>query len=381
MLLLLFLWNAIACRTETASAPGTSEAPAVVYTCPMHPSVRMPAPGQCPICGMDLVPADDTASGEVVVSDEQRAAYGIRTEAVRREPMRVEVRAVGTVAYDERRLTDVVARVQGWVSAVEVSQIGDRVEKGTPLVSIASPELVAAQRELLITTTGTATGLQSEARDRLRLLGMPDAQIDAMLASGKPQDAVVLRAPTSGVVVEKDVVTGDEVTPGMRLFRIGDPSAVWIEAAVYASDLPAVRADMPASVSIEGRDDALAGTVRLVRPAIDPQTRTVGVRVELEHAPADLLPGLLATVTLAADRGERLTVPENAVLYAGERRVVFVDAGEGRLEPRDVTVGLRSAGRVEIVSGLGDNEIVVSSGVFLVASESRLRSPEHDHAR
>jgi Cu(I)/Ag(I) efflux system membrane fusion protein len=379
MLLLLFLWNAIGCRTETA--PETSEAPAVVHTCPMHPSVRMPAPGQCPICGMDLVPVDDSASGEVIVSDEQRATYGIRTEAARREPMRVEIRAVGTVAYDERRLTDVVARVQGWVSAVEVSQLGDRVEKGAPLVSISSPELVAAQRELLITSTGSATGLQSEARDRLRLLGMPDAQIDAMLASGKPNDVVVLRAPVSGVVVEKDVVSGDEVTPGMRLFRIGDPSAVWIEAAVYASDLPAVRADMPATVEIEGRDDTLAGTVRLVRPAIDPQTRTVGVRVELEHAPADLLPGLLATVTLAADRGERLTVPENAVLYAGERRVVFVDRGEGRLEPRDVTVGLRSGGRVEIVSGLEENDVVVSSGVFLVASESRLRAPGHDHAR
>ena len=380
MLLLLFLWNATGCRTETA-APETSEAPAVVYTCPMHPSVRMPAPGQCPICGMDLVPADDAASGEVIVSDEQRAAYGIRTEAVRREPMRVEVRAVGTVAYDERRLTDIVARVQGWVSAVEVSQIGERIEKGAPLVSITSPELVAAQRELLITTRGTSTGLQPEARDRLRLLGMQDAQIDAVLASGEPKDVVVLRAPSSGVVVEKDVVTGDEVTPGMRLFRIGDPSAVWIEASVYASDLAAVRADMPATVEIEGRDDVLAGTVRLVRPAIDPQTRTVGVRVELENATADLLPGLLATVTLAADRGERLTVPENAVLYAGERRVVFVDAGEGRLETRDVTVGLRSAGRVEIVSGLGENEVVVSSGVFLVASESRLRAPEHDHAR
>jgi Cu(I)/Ag(I) efflux system membrane fusion protein len=196
MLLLLFLWNATGCRTETA-APETSEAPAVVYTCPMHPSVRMPAPGQCPICGMTLVPSDDAESGEVIVSDAQRTAYGISTEAARREPMRIEVRAVGTVAYDERRLTDVVARVQGWVSAVDVSQIGDRVEKGAPLVSIASPELVAAQRELLITTTGSATGLQSEARDRLRLLGMPDAQIDAMLASGQPKDVVVLRAPAS----------------------------------------------------------------------------------------------------------------------------------------------------------------------------------------
>ena len=376
MLLLLVLWNATGCRTETA--PETSEAQAVVYTCPMHPSVRMPAPGQCPICGMDLVAADDTASGGVVVSDEQRQTYGIRTEAARREPMRIEVRAVGTVAYDERRLTDVVARVQGWVSAVEVSQIGDRVEKGAPLVSISSPELVAAQRELLITTTGSATGLQTEARDRLRLLGMADAQIDSMLASGQPKDTVVLRAPASGVVIEKNVITGDEVTPGVRLFRIGDPSAVWIEAAVYASDLPAVRADMPASVAIEGRDDVLSGTVRLVRPAVDPQTRTVGVRVELDRAPVDLLPGLLATVTLAADRGERLTVPENAVLYAGERRVVFVDSGEGRLEPRDVTVGLRSGGRIEIVSGLEENEVVVSSGVFLVASESRLRSGGHD---
>ena len=378
MTFFFLLWFAPACTTQQAHE--ASEAAAAVYTCPMHPSVRMPTPGQCPICGMDLVPAGDATSGEVVVTDEQRTTYGIRTEAARREPMSVEIRAVGTVAYDERRLYDVVARVQGWVAAVDVSQVGDRVEKGAPLVSITSPELVAAQRELLITARGTATGLQPEARDRLRLLGMQDAQIDAVLASGEPKDAVVLKAPSSGVVVEKDVVTGDEVTPGMRLFRIGDPSAVWIEAAVYASDLAAVRAEMPATVEIEGRDGALAGTVRVVRPAIDPQTRTVGVRVELDDPVTDLLPGLLATVVLASDRGERLTVPENAVLYAGERRVVFVDAGEGRLAPKDVTVGLRSGGRVEIVSGLEENEVVVSSGVFLVASESRLRSPEASHA-
>jgi membrane fusion protein, copper/silver efflux system len=378
-LFLIVLWVASGCSSDPPHE--ATEAAAVVYTCPMHPSVRMPAPGQCPICGMDLVPATDAANGGVVVSDDQRATYGIRTEAVRREPMSVEVRAVGTVAYDERRLTDVVARVQGWVAAVDVSQVGDRVEKGAPLLSITSPELVAAQRELLITSKGTATGLQPEARDRLRLLGMHDTQIDAVLSSGQPKDPVVLRAPAAGVVVEKGVVTGDEVTPGMRLFRIGDPSAVWIEAAVYASDLAAVRVDMPAAVEIEGREGALAGTVRVVRPAIDPQTRTVGVRVELEDPPVLLLPGLLATVTLSADRGERLTVPENAVLYAGERRVVFVDAGEGRLEPKDVTVGLRSRGRVEIVSGLAENEVVVSSGVFLVASESRLRAPEGGDAR
>jgi Cu(I)/Ag(I) efflux system membrane fusion protein len=376
MTLFLLFWFAPGCTTERPQA--ASEATAAVYTCPMHPSVQMPTPGQCPICGMDLVPASDTASGEVVVTDEQRRTYGIRTEAARREPMSVEIRAVGTVAYDERRLSDVVARVQGWVTAVEVTQVGDRVEMGAPLVSITSPELVAAQRELLITT---ATGLRPEARDRLRLLGMQDAQIDAVLASGEPKDAVVLRSPSRGVVVEKDVVVGDEVVPGMRLFRIGDPSAVWIEAAVYASDLPAVRAEMPATVEIEGREGALAGRVRVVRPAIDPRTRTVGVRVELDDPATDLLPGLLATVVLGSDRGERLTVPENAVLYAGERRVVFVDTGEGRLEPRDVTVGLRSGGRVEILSGLDENEVVVSSGVFLVASESRLRSPEASHAR
>ncbi len=322
----------------------------------------------------DLVAASEAASGGVVVDEEQRQTYGIRTEPARRAPMAVEVRAVGSVAYDERRVVDVVSRVQGWVGSVDVAQVGDRVAKGAALLSLTSPELVAAQRELLIAAGGSGTGLQPEARDRLRILGMDDAQIGAMLASGEPKATVVLRAPVSGVVVEKEVREGDEVTPGARLFQIGDPAAVWIEAAVYASDVSAVRADMPASVEIEGRDEALPGTVRLVRAAVDPKTRTVGVRVELDDPGTELLPGLLATVRLTSDRGERLTVPETAVLYAGDRRVVFVDEGDGRLAQRDVTVGLRSGGRVEIVSGLSENEVVVSSGVFLVASESRLRS-------
>ncbi len=360
------------------------EAPAsdlAFYTCAMHPTVRLQAPGHCPICAMDLVAVTkaQVASGEILVDPTRQQQLGIRTALVARGALHPVVRALGRVAYDESAQVDVALKVAGWVTRLDANATGMRVAQGQALLSVYSPDLYAAEQDYLLARQGRAAddGLVRAARQRLSLWDLDDARIAALEQAGTAAKDTVITAPAGGLLIAKDVVQGAAVTPGQRLFRIAPTTQVWVLADILASDLPLVRVGQPATVSLSFVPGAtFAGTVDYLYPALDADTRSVRARVVIADPGERLRPDMFAEVTIAADLGEHLLVPRSAIIYTGPRRLVFIDLGEGRLRPVVVTLGQADADRVEVLAGLAEGARVVTSGTFLIAAESRIRSAE-----
>jgi Cu(I)/Ag(I) efflux system membrane fusion protein len=328
----------------------------------------------------------EPADGEVQIDTERRQRVGIRTARVERGPLAFDVRAVGRVTTDETALVDVSLKLRGWITKLEVDALGVHVRRGQVLFQFYAPELLATQQELLqalrsqaAAQGGTAPGrgdaLVRAARRRLALWDVAPADVEALVRRGEPLDALPIRAPASGYVIEKNVVEGAAVEPGARLYRIAPLSRVWIDAAVQEADLALVAVGQPARVGLHARPgEHFEASVAYVYPTLDVATRTGRIRIELENPGEKLLPDMYADVELRVERGERLLVPVSAVIYAGPRRVVFVDRGEGRLAPRTIEIGAGNGEVYEVLSGLEAGEMVVSSGTFLVAAESRLAS-------
>lgn len=358
------------------------------YTCSMHPSVRGEGPGTCPICSMDLTPVsrEELDTGVIRIDSQRRQEIGVRTARVAVEPVDVTIRAVGMVTWDETRLSAVSLKNEGWIGKLYVEETGQAVRRGQTLLTLYSPALLAAQEELLAVLESQraarataaperADYLVEAARRRLALWDLTPGQIDQIVASGKPVQYLPIYSPASGFVVEKNVVEGEAVKPGQTLFKIAGLDRVWVDAEVYESELPLVRLGQPAEVSfpyVPGK--SFRGTVDYIYPALQAGTRTAKVRVTLPNPGLELKPEMYANVVLTAHHGERLLVPEEAVIYAGTRRLVFVDLGEGRLQPREIEVGLKAGDAYEVLAGLTAGELVVTSGNFLIAAESRLKS-------
>lgn len=355
------------------------------YTCSMHPSVHQHTPGKCPICGMDLVPVtkEQQRLGVVTIPPARQQLIGVRTSPVVQAKMVQSLRAVGRLAYDESKLTDVNLKVRGWIVKLFVTNTGQRVERGQPLFTLYSPELYNAQQDFLLATRssvggvadgqGHNSGFAQAARQRLRLLDLSDAQIDEIAQRNQPLENVPFTARESGFVIEKDVVEGASVEPGMRLYRIASLDKVWIEADVYEADFARVRVGQQASVTLEylpGR--SYQARVAYVYPYLNAEARTGRVRLELINRKLELRPGMYANVQLQSDLGTKLQVPASAIVYTGPRRLVFVDLGEGRFRPQEVTVGAESQGMYEVISGLQAGDVVARSGVFLIAAEARI---------
>lgn len=354
------------------------------YTCSMHPSVQQPSPGKCPICGMDLTPVkqEDLDSGTIVVDEVRRQQIGVRTAAVERRNVSRQIRAVGQVKVDETRLSDVNLRMSGWVHRLHVEETGQRVKRGQVLFTLYSPELYAAEREYLTTLkrdrearSDTSSELTRASEQRLRLLGMSQAQIRELRRRGEAWENVPVVAPSTGYVIDKDVVEGGRIEAGTRVYRIADLSRLWVDAEVYEADLAQVKKGQPVSVQLPYvPGQSFEGKVDYIYPTLDGITRTGRVRVALDNPGLTLKPDMYADVELAVDLGERLVIPNSAVIYTGPRRLVFVDLGEGRLHPQEIEVGVRAGEYVEVTRGLEPGDVVVTSGNFLIAAESRIRS-------
>jgi membrane fusion protein, copper/silver efflux system len=327
---------------------------------------------------MDLVPIThgDLASGTVTVDEVRRQKIGVKTDVVKRAPFVVIVRTVGRIGYDETRLHDVTLKVPGFIRKLSANATGEPIKKGEVLFTLYSPEVLAAQHELLAAhQTGSSESLVRATQQRLRLWDISPGDIDAVLKRGTPLEALPIRSPASGFLIEKNVVEGAAVEPGMKLFRIAALDRVWVEAEVFEADLPSIKAGMPAAVRVPSlRDRAIQGKISFVAPYLTGQTRTAQVRIEVDNSDLQLRPEMSVDVEFKLDRGERLQVPSSAVIYTGPRRLVFVDLGDGRLQPREVQLGSRSHDAWEVSSGLSEGERVVTSGNFLIAAESRLRS-------
>ncbi|MCB9477099.1 MAG: efflux RND transporter periplasmic adaptor subunit [Deltaproteobacteria bacterium] len=361
------------------------DAAATLYTCPMHPQIIRDEAGQCPICGMDLVPAGDGdavpmgASNDAIAIDPVVVQnMALRTAAARRGEYIRSVRSFGEVDVAESEVAVVNLRYSGWAERVYVDETGVAVKRGQPLMAVYSPELGAAQEEYLsaVRADGVDGALARSARERLASLGMASSLIDKLPGNGEAYRLITVYAPAAGYVLHKNVVEGARVMAGTDAYRIGDLTSIWVRAQVYEQDAPSVHVGMPARMSLSGNpDEKFDGEVAFVDPGVDRKTRTLGVRLEFANPGLDLRPGMTANVELQVEsRADALMIPTDAVIRGGKRSLVFVDVGRGRFEPREVVVGPRGdEGNVPVTSGVKEGEMVVVSGQFLLDSESSLR--------
>lgn len=337
--------------------------------------------------GHDMA-AMTAGSGEmnpVLLNREGGRRIGVAFTIAERRALPLLIRSVGTVAYDETRLATVSPKLEGWVEVLYVDFTGAPVRAGQPLMEVYSPQLVSAQEELILAArlvaeagpgraSENATQLLESARRRLSYWDIPEDQIQGIQESSAPTKTLTVRSPASGIVVEKNVVQGDRIMPGMTVYRIADLSVVWIEVDVFEKDLALVAEGQVARLTFEAfPGQAFAARVTYVHPTVSMQSRTSRVRLEVPNSALLLKPGMYADITLELPPSEpTVVVPRSAVIDTGERSLVFVQSEGGTLLPREVTVGRASGQLTQILAGLAAGERVVSSAAFLVDAESNL---------
>lgn len=377
------------------STTGSSSAADTIYYCPMHPGHKQDHPGDCPICGMTLVPmpkehgaavpsneSPNTVPGLVPVdlTPDRIQNMGMRTARVTREPLESAIRTVGIITADEQGLAEIHTRFSGWIQTLAVSRTGEKVTRGQVVATIYSPELFAAQQELLNAVRWaqepTIEGLEKDARTRLELLGIDKRDIGEIERTGKPLREIKLRSPVNGHVIRRNVIEGAYVQPGTALLAIADLSTVWVIADVYEYEASRVHQGMRATIAFPAYpSEKFSGKVTFLYPTVDPSTRTLRVRIELENDDLRLRPGMYGDVGLETDREEQgLVVPAEAVVDTGEVQYLFVAREGGRFEPRRVELGASGDDKVQITDGVTEGEIVVTTANFLIDSESRLRA-------
>jgi membrane fusion protein, copper/silver efflux system len=431
-------WSLVAAMASAALAsfvyvfadPGAAQVnpSSPVYYCPMHPSVVQDHPGQCPICSMSLVrkepPKDAPAPKRAGLADagtdatsvrpaarekhgsaeahahalppevvpldlsEQRVQLiGMRTARVVRAPVAPQLRTVGYVAPTESGLASVQTRFSGWIQELHVRETGQPVKRGQLLARAYSPELLAAQQELLnakrwvgepsgaTQPAGAPSSLLASAQSRLALLGMDPKEIAEVERSGELHRLIEIRSPASGYISQKNVLEGLYVQPGTQLFEIADLSKVWVIAEIFEHDAGRVRVGQRATLELTAYPgESFPGRLQFLYPALDVNTRTLRARIEFKNPGLRLRPGMYGDLVLEAPAASGLMIPREAVVDTGTHQYVFVARGGGHFEPRAVRVGARSEAGVQVLDGLAEGETVVTTGNFLIDSESRLRS-------
>ncbi|MDG4554819.1 MAG: efflux RND transporter periplasmic adaptor subunit [Candidatus Competibacter sp.] len=370
---------------SAADPPPDQERPSkgqvLYYRNPMGLPDTSPVPKKDPM-GMDYLPvyADEAgAAGQVVLTPEKIQKLGVRTEPVRRMALAQTVRAVGLLTLDERREVVVAPRFEGWIERLYVSITGQTVRRGEPLAGVYSPELVSAHYEYRLALSAGLSDLAEAALDRLRNWQVPKDQIEQFRRTRDhdPGMVILLRAPADGVVMEKKAVLGMRFMPGEELYRLADLSKLWLHAEVFERDLPLVRIGQAARITVNAYPgEIFTGAVTFIYPTFEAQTRTVKVRVELANPGGRLKPAMYASVEFAPDSDGHpvLVIPASAVLESGARQVALVEIAEGRFEPRELKLGRRGEGMVEVRDGLREGERVVVAANFLIDAESNLKA-------
>src|SRR3989441_5343009 len=327
--------------------------------------------------------------GAVAIPAVTRQLIVVRAVPVTYAPLEQEIPAVGTVEYDERKLTKVNLRVSGWIEQVFINAIGQSVRAGQPLLTLYSPDLLATQDEYLLALKAQAqlegsplaearqdaAAMVASARERLRLWNLNDEQIAAVERRGKAERVLTVYAPSSGIVLKRQALPGNYVEPVTTLYELADLSTVWIHGDIYESEITSVRLNQPAGVTFEAYPgETFRGMVTYIYPYLNEATRTVRVRMELPNPHLKLKPGMYGNVMLHVDAGRRLVVPKEAVLDSGLRQLVFLDLGQGVYQPYPVKLGRRSQEYVEVLEGIKEGDSVVTSANFLLDAESKLAS-------
>ncbi|MFZ5635593.1 MAG: efflux RND transporter periplasmic adaptor subunit [Pseudomonadota bacterium] len=382
--------------SDQAGPEASSDAPKdrkiLYYRNPMGLPDTSPVPKKDPM-GMDYLPVYEdaqptkqSAPGAIQLTQEKLQRIGVRTERVQIRQIDTGIRASGTIRIDESRQYAIAPRFEGWVSKLHANQTGMRVRRGQPLLAVYSPQLAAVREEYRVADAAAARigahdpasavsmrRLRDAALDRLRNWGIDDGQLRSIRRSDAD---LVLTSPADAVIIEKPVVEGARFEAGETVLRLADLSSVWLVADVPASSAPHVAIGQTAvfrSTTLPGR--AYEGRVDFIQPTIDPDSRTIGVRIELKNSDGNLRPSLFGDVSITGDKGRPvIAIPHSAILDGGARKIVFVRVGEGRFEPRPVLVGTRGDTLVEVLEGLAEGEEIVVSANFLVDAESNLAS-------
>jgi len=439
LLAVFLLIAAVACGRKVAEKATSPQQ----YHCPMHPSFISDKPGDCPICGMKLVPLEKEAEippvksapakkvlyhstmmpneisdkpgkdsmgmemvpfeteapgagaaglpglASVTVSPEKRKLMNLKLATAEMKNLTRSLRTSARIVPDETRLFRVTAKIDGYVEKLFVNATGQAVRRGQPLLSVYSPDLVASQQEFLSAlamakqmgqssdplATENGRGLVDAARRRLKLWDISDIQVQRLEKSGRIEKALTLAAPAGGYVSEKMVLAGQRIMAGETLMVIADLSVVWAEADLYAADADFAKTGMEADLTLPFLPDrTFKGRINFLNPFLDGMSRTLKARLEVPNPDLLLKPEMYGEISLAFDLGQRLVIPEAAVMRSGERSYVFVDDGAGNLTPVLVKTGIRSGDDLEILSGLKNGDRVVAAANFLVDSESSLKA-------
>lgn len=354
------------------------------WRAPMNPTEIYDKPGKSAM-GMDLIPVyeDELVGGvEIKVDPVIQQNMGIRTDVVEKALLSHTIRTYGHITYDETRTAEVSPKISGWIEGIHIDFTGEFVRKGEPLFELYSPELFAAQEEYLITfrnldrMSGEANkNLLESARQRLRFFDIAESEILEIERSGKIRKNITIRSPFGGVVISKNAVEGSYIKEGITVYRVADLSKVWVEVHIFEYELPWVSEGQAAVMTLPylpGRK--FYGKVSYVYPYLQRKTRDVVVRLEVQNPDLALKPDMYADIELKHTAGEGIIIPSEAVIRSGERNIVFVARGEGKFSPRDVTLGLSlDDQKIQVLSSLAPGETIVTSGQFLLDSESNLK--------
>jgi len=383
-------------EAPAAAAPGQKKI--LYWYDPMKPEVHFDHPGKSPFMDMQLVPkyaeeapapgagAPPPGYSVIKIPLERRQEIGVTTAKVEKRTIGGAIETNGVVAEDEGRLNAVNAKFAGYIERLFVDRTGQPVRRGQPLLMVYSPDLVATERELLLAlenvrrlssgspqAASDASALLSATRQRLRLWDIPASEIDRIEKSGEVSKTLTLYSPVSGVVLKKDAVAGLAIMPGMPLYTIADLSTVWVLADVYQSEMPMTAPGNSAVISASFLPgETFRGRVDFVYPTLTEETRTVKVRLVIPNPKGLLKPGMFVRVSLSGKERKVLAIPRSALIDTGERQIAFVEQSAGVYAPRQVETGVQGKVFVEVLSGLSEGEMVVTSANFLIDSESRI---------
>jgi RND family efflux transporter MFP subunit len=386
---------------QRAAQQATAKSYVLYWYDAMNPQNHYSKPGKAPD-GMDLVPmpaaslaqssGDKLQPGAIVVPAEKQTLAGVRTALVERKALAREIHTTAEIVADESRISHVHVKVSGFIDRVYVNSIAQLVRKGQPLFTFYSPDLVATEEEYLIAKRGDRTlasapfkeiaqGAQSlleSARQRLRYWDISDEQIRQLDQSGKAIRTLTIYSPVSGFVTDRKAYPQASITPDTELYTISDLSSVWALADIYENEVPYVRVGQRVTFTLSyypGK--TYSGKISFIYPTVDPQTRTVKVRVQLANPGYILKPQMFADAQVHVDYGTQIAVPREAVVDSGAEQQVFVAQAGGVFVPRKVTLGATVDDQVVVLSGLKAGETVVTSGNFLIDSESRLKGAQN----
>jgi multidrug efflux pump subunit AcrA (membrane-fusion protein) len=363
---------------------------------PMHPNYKSDKPGKAPDCGMDLLPVYESGispsnlpEGAFLINAEKQQLIGVTYGEVTSEQVSKTLRAVGRLAYDETKISHVHTKIEGWIEDVYVDFTGKPVKKGDPLLTIYSPELLQTQQEFLLAIRGRkelagssfrgaaigAESLYESTRRRLELWDISEGQIQEIERTGKTKKAMPLYAPATGIVLTRNAYPKQRIMPDTELYTVADLSSIWVLADIYEYEATEVILGQTATVTLTYLPSrTFRGKITYIYPQVDPTTRTLKVRIEIPNPNLMLKPDMFANVELNINYGKKLIVPQEAVMDSGSEQTVFVALEGGYFEPRRVMLGAKVDGKYIVLEGLKAGERIVTSGNFLVDSESKLKS-------